>query len=401
MTVIDSTDALRSARGFLYPNYRQPDLVLTHGRGCWVWDEQGREYLDFAAGIAVNSLGHAHPAWVHAVSEQAGKLAHVSNYFYNAPNLRLAERLCSVTGMDRALFCNSGTEAVEASLKLARRYFFDRGEPERHRVVAFSNSFHGRTLGSLAATGQSSYRDGFGPLSVVTHVPFGDLSAVSATLGDDVAAILVEPIQGEGGVRPATREFLQGLRRLADESGCLLLADEIQTGIGRTGTFLALEHAGVRADVVAVAKGLGGGFPIGAMLCVEAYAQVLQPGSHGTTFGGNPLASRAALAVLETLEADGLVAAAAERGAQLETGLKALQTRFPQHVVDVRGRGLMQALELAPTVELGKMLEQLRANGLLLTAAGGSALRFTPPLIVSEADIVRAVDCLARALEQL
>src|SRR5688572_25672737 len=249
------------AKARLYPNYRQPPLVLSHGKGCEVWDKSGRRYLDFTAGIAVSTLGHAHPALCRAIAEQAARLIHVSNYYYNEPNILLADRLSRLCGMDRAFFCNSGTEAIEATLKLARRHFHARGQRERFRIVAFEGSFHGRTLGALAATGQPGYREGFGPLSGVTHVPYGDLDAVRRSMGDDVAGILVEPVQGEGGVNPAPPGFLRGLRELADKTGALLLADEVQTGIGRTGRFLAFEHAGVAADVVALAKALGGGVP--------------------------------------------------------------------------------------------------------------------------------------------
>jgi acetylornithine/N-succinyldiaminopimelate aminotransferase len=305
MTATDSL--VEAGKTFLYPNYRQPSLILERGNGVHVWDSDGRHYLDFYAGIAVSILGHGHPVLARAISEQAAKLIHVSNYFFNGPNVRLAERLCGLTHMDRALFCNSGAEAIEAMLKLARRHFYERGEKERYHVIAFERSFHGRTLGALAATGQAGYRDGFGPLPGVTHVPYGDIASVKAKLDERVCAILVEPIQGEGGVLPAPVGFLEQLRELTIEHGILLLADEIQTGVGRTGRFLACEHAGVVPDAVALAKALAGGVPIGAMLCREHLAGALPPGSHGSTFGGNPLASAAALAVLDVLEKEQLL----------------------------------------------------------------------------------------------
>ncbi len=389
---------VESAQQYLYPNYRQPPLVLEHGRGCELWDKSGKRYLDMYAGIAVSTLGHAHPRLVHAIAEQAGRLLHVSNYFFNEPNVRLAERLCGLTGMDRAFFCNSGAEANEAMLKLARRHFHAQGQVERFRVVAFDNSFHGRTMGALAATGQTKYRDGFGPLPGVTHVPYGDLDAVRAAMGADVAGILVEAVQGEGGVLPAPEGFLAGLRAIADEHGALLLADEVQTGVGRTGRFLAFEHDGVRPDAVALAKALGGGVPIGAMLCAHKLADALPPGSHGSTFGGNPLASAAALAVLDVMEEDQLVKRAAERGELLAARLRALADRHRDIAECARGRGLLQALVLREGVDARALMEDLRDAGLLITVAGGRALRFSPPLVVEPAQLEEAVAILDKVL---
>lgn len=394
----DQASLVESAKLHLYPNYRQPPLVLVRGQGAQVWDGEGRRYLDLYAGIAVSALGHAHPALVQAISEQATRLIHVSNYFYNEPNVRLAERLCRATGMDRAFFCNSGTEAIEAVLKLARRHYFTLGQTERYRVIAFNESFHGRTLGALAATGQPKYKDGFGPLPGVTHVEYGNAAAVRAAMGPDVAGILVEPVQGEGGVRPAPPGFLAELRRIADESGALLLVDEIQTGIGRTGRFLGLEHDGVRADAIALAKGLGGGVPIGAMVCTKELADALPPGSHGSTFGGNPLASAAALAVLDTIEREQLVAAAEQLGQRLLSELKRLAERHARSVAGARGRGLLQALVLKDHVDARVVLEQLRERGVLLTIAGGQALRFSPPLTVTQAELDEAIGVLDSVL---
>jgi acetylornithine/N-succinyldiaminopimelate aminotransferase len=379
---------------YLYPNYRQPPLVLARGEGSILWDTDGKRYLDFCAGIAVSALGHAHPNLVRAISEQAGRLIHTSNYFYNEPNVLLAQKLCALTGMDRAFFCNSGTEAIEASLKLVRRHFHVRGEKDRYRIIAFHNSFHGRTLGALAATGQDKYRDGFGPLPGVTHVPYGDLAATRAALGPDVAAILLELVQGEGGVLPAPPGFLRELRALCDTSGTLLALDEIQTGVGRLGTFLACQEDGVVPDVVALAKGLGGGVPIGAMLCRAALADALPPGSHGSTFGGNPLASAAALAVLETLESEKLVPRARELGGTLARGLARLAERHSKVAELARGRGLLQVLLLRERVDARAVLGTLQARGLLLTLAGGHALRFSPPLVVSQAHIDEALGIL-------
>jgi acetylornithine/N-succinyldiaminopimelate aminotransferase len=376
------SDLVARASATLYPNYRQPPIVLSRGRGTEVWDVAGKRYLDLAAGIAVSSLGHGHPALVSALAEQAARLIHVSNYFYNEQNVKLAERLTALTGMSRAFFCNSGTEAVEACIKLARRHFFARGEESRYRIVAFDQSFHGRTLGALAATGQKAYRDGFGPLPGVTHVPYGDVAAVRATMGADVAAILVEPVQGEGGVVPAPAGFLRALREICDASGALLVADEVQTGVGRTGTFLGFEHAGVRPDVLALAKGLGGGVPIGAMLCRAELEGALPPGSHGSTFGGNALASAAALAVLDTLEKERLVQGAVAKGAHLARLLEGLAVRHARLVEGCRGLGLLQGLVLKEGVDARAVIGELRDGGVLLTVAGSRALRFSPPLTV-------------------
>ncbi len=395
---LDQAALVDLGRRYLYPNYRQPAFVFQRGRGSELWDVEGKRYLDFFAGIAVSILGHAHPALTRAIQEQAGRLLHLSNYFFNEPNVRLAERLCRLSGMDRAFFCNSGTEAIEACLKLARRHFYAQGQADRVRVIAFENSFHGRTLGALAATGQNKYREGFGSLPHVTHVPYGDSARVRSAMGPDVAALLIEPVQGEGGVQPAPSGFLSELRQLADASGALLILDEIQTGVGRTGAFLAAQHEGVRPDVVALAKGLGGGVPIGAMLCRESLSGALPPGSHGSTFGGNPLASAAALAVLETLEQEGLMAAANERGARLARGLQGLVERHDKHVECQRGRGLLQALVLKDEALARPLLGKLQDAGLLVTIAGARALRFSPPLVVSDAQIDEALVIVERVL---
>jgi len=389
---------VENGRRYLYPNYRQPALVIDRGEGALLWDVAGKRYLDFFAGIAVSALGHAHPALARAVAEQATRVVHVSNYFFNTQNVRLAEVLCRKTGMDRVFFSNSGTEAIEACLKLVRRHFWASGQPERLRVIAFENSFHGRTLGALAATGQGKYKEGFGPLPNVTHVPYGDARAVADAMSADVAAILVEPVQGEGGVLPAPPGFLRELRRLCDEQGALLIADEIQTGIGRTGTFLGMDHDGVKADVIALAKGLGGGIPIGAMLCREALSGALPPGSHGTTFGGNALASAAALAVLETIDSERLLEQTAAKGERLARGLADIRSRYPKAISSCRGRGLLQAAVLSAEVDPRQMMSKLQDAGLLVTVAGASALRFSPPLVVSDAQIDEALQVFERVL---
>ncbi len=398
---LSETELVATALRCLYPNYRQPPFVLERGKGCEVWDHSGRRYLDLCAGIAVSSLGHAHPALSRALAEQAGRLIHMSNYFYNEPNVRLAQKLTAVTKMDRVFFCNSGTEAIEASLKLARRFFFAKGEKERFRVLAFEQSFHGRTLGSLAATGQPGYREGFGPLGGVTHVPYGDVLAVERAMGPDVAAILVEPVQGEGGVLPAPPGFLAKLRQIADARGALLVVDEVQTGVGRTGKFLALEHAGIQADVVALAKGLGGGVPIGAMLTKERLSEALPAGSHGSTFGGNALASTAALTVLEVLESEHLIPKIIEKGDHLARLLASLAERHGKFVEGARGLGLLQALVLKETIDARDVVAKLRDAGLLVTLAGGRGLRFSPPLVVSVVELDEGAAIVDRVLGAL
>jgi acetylornithine/N-succinyldiaminopimelate aminotransferase len=396
---------LEIAHKRLYPNYRQPDFVLVEGRGSVLFDTAGRRYLDMAAGVAVCTLGHAHPGYAAAISAQVSRLSHASNYFFNEPNIRLADELCQRTGFDRAFFCNSGAEANEALLKLARRAAFAAGKPNKTKIIAFDNSFHGRTMGALALTGQAKYQAGFGPgVGGVVHVPFGDLAAVEAAMGDDVAAILVEPVQGEGGVLPAPDGFLQGLRTLCDRHDALLLADEVQTGIGRTGRFLGHEHdrdghgAQVRVDAVALAKGMGGGFPIGAMLCREALSGALPPGTHGSTYGGNPLGSAAALAVLQAMDNEDLVARAASRGAYLSKLLTKLASERPDVVEGERGRGLLRALVLHKGQDARGVLERARSRGVLFTVAGDRCVRFSPPLIVTEAQLDEAVGALAASL---
>ena len=394
---------LAFGRKRLLGNYRQAPFVLERGRGCELFDTEGKRYLDLCAGVAVASLGHAHPGLAAAIGEQAATLMHVSNYFYNAENVRLADDLCRMTGYDRAFFCNSGAAANEAMLKLARRWFFEQGRPDRYRILAFHHAFHGRTLGAVALTGNPKYQEGFGPpLPGVTHVEYGDLEAVKLAMGPDLAAILVEPVQGEGGVVPAPEGFLPALRRLCDAHGALLLVDEVQTGLGRTGKMLGQDHDGVRGDAIALAKGLGGGFPIGALLVREELAAALPPGTHGSTFGGNALASRAARTVLEVIERDGLVDQVAARGAHLARGLEALADKHPTLAIGERGRGLLRGLRLAHGVDVRGLLTALQLRGVLLTVAGADVLRFSPPLIITEAELdegIAAVDAVLGEIE--
>ncbi len=387
-TTTSTAELLALGQKRLLGNYRQAPFVLERGAGCHVFDTDGRKYLDLCAGVAVDALGHAHPKLAAAIAEQAGRVMHVSNYFYNVENIRLADELCQKLGFDRAFFCNSGAEANEAMLKLARRHFWVAGQKDRYRIIAFHNAFHGRTLGAIALTGTPKYKEGFGPpLEGVTHVAYGDAAAVRAAMGPDVAAILVEPVQGEGGVFVPPKGFLTELRSIADEHGALLLIDEVQTGIGRTGRWLGSDHEGVKGDAIALAKGLGGGFPIGALLLRERLNAALTPGTHGATFGGNPLASRAARTVLAVLDEDRLVEGAAKKGEHLARGLATLVAKHPKKLRGHRGLGLLQAAILAPGLDGRTTLAKLRDHGVLLTVAGADGLRFSPPLVVTEAEL--------------
>ncbi len=389
------------AKRHLYGNYRPAPIVFASGKGCELFDVEGKRWLDLCAGVAVCSVGHAHPALARVIGEQAARVMHVSNYFLNEPNVLLAAELCRRTSMDRALFCNSGAEANEAALKLARRHFWALGQKSRTRLIAFEGAFHGRTLGALSVTGTAKYREGFGELPGATHVPYGDLEAVKRAMGDDVAAILVEVLQGEAGVMPAPPGFVRGLRDLCDAGGALFLVDEVQTGVGRLGRFLGHQGMGVAADVVTLAKGLGGGFPIGVMLTTEKYAGALPPGSHGTTFGGNALASASALAVLKILDDERLVERAREKGELLGRLLRDLAAAFPAVCDGARGEGLLWGLVLKPGFVAREVLPKVLEQGVLLTAAGERVLRFSPPLIVSAVELEEGAAAVRRVLKAL
>lgn len=373
--------------------YGRLPVVLARGRGTEVWDVEGRRYLDFLAGLAVNNVGHCHPRVVEAVGRQAAVLMHCSNLYYITLQALLAERLTGLSLGGKAFFCNSGTEAVEASLKLARKYGRTSSGTDRYEVIAFHNSFHGRTFGSLSATGQSRYHDGFAPLLPgIRHVPFNDLDAVRQAVTDRTCAILVEPIQGEGGINLAEGSFLRGLREIADERHLALIFDEVQTGFGRTGKMFAYQIYGVRPDIMAVAKGLGAGFPIGAVLATDEFS-VFTPGDHAATFGGNPLACAAALAALEVLEAENLPERAARLGAFFRSRLETLRTRFP-FVREINGVGLMIGMVVdskAAGPEGGPALvRRCLERGLLANWTAGRVLRFLPPLTVTEEEILEA-----------
>ncbi len=382
---------------------RRAPIVLTRGQGARVWDANGRNYLDFIGGVAVISVGHAHPRLVKALSEQAAQLMHVSNLFYNERAIELAVKLTAATGFARAFFCNSGTEAIEALIKLARRYHYERGDTKRNVLISMHGAFHGRSMGALTLTGTPEYHKGFAPLmGGVRYATFNDIESVKREMSDEVAAVFVEPIQGEGGVTVADDAYLRELRALCDASGALLIFDEIQTGIGRTGKFLAREWSGVWPDACALAKGLGGGFPLGAVVVNDRLSAALPPGSHGTTYGGNPLACSAGLTVLSIIEQEKLVENAAKMGALLAEKLKNMvgHQKTPC-VVGHRGRGLLQGIALDARVKNADLIAKLRDAGLLAGSAGGNVLRLAPPLIINERDIDEATGIIEAALVEL
>ena len=377
--------------------YRRLPVTFTHGAGAWLWDETGKRYLDALAGIAVCGLGHAHPAVREALCDQAGSLVHTSNLYQIAAQTELGARLTALAGMDRVFFGNSGAEANEAAIKLARLYGHQRGI-EKPAILVMENSFHGRTLATLTATGNRKVQAGFEPLvQGFVRVPYDDLAAVETAGANrhDLVAILVEPIQGEGGIRVPAPDYLPRLREICDRHGWLLMLDEIQTGMGRTGALFAHQHSGIQPDVMTLAKGLANGVPIGACLARGAAAEVFGPGTHGSTFGGNPLACRAASAVLATIEGEGLTARAAERGAQLLAGFRQALAHQPG-VMDIRGRGLMIGIELdRPCAEL---VGQALAAGLLINVTADRVIRLLPPLILEPAQADLLVSELARLI---
>ncbi|MDR3228351.1 MAG: acetylornithine/succinylornithine family transaminase [Puniceicoccales bacterium] len=399
----ETTDAY--AR-FLLGNYAPPALTLVRGEGSYVFDNTGRRYLDFCSGIAVNALGHAHPRWLAAVNAQAATLAHSSNLFRNEKQAELARTLAELveaggSGAGRLLFCNSGAEANEALLKLARLHGKKKAGAEgvAYKVLVAENAFHGRTFGAMSATPQEKIQKGFRPmLDGFEAAPLNDLAAFERRIGADTAAVLVEAIQGESGLSVATPEFLRGLRALCDKHDALLLFDEVQSGIGRTGKFLAFQHSGVRADAFSLAKGLGGGFPIGAIWVAQEHAGLFTPGSHGTTFGGNPLACAAALAVLGVVRDESLLEKIAVRSAVWRAELGAVVARFPAQARAVRGVGYLSGVEFC--AETPPFAAALREAGLLVVPAGGNVLRFLPPLTVSEPELAESVAILAHALGQ-
>jgi acetylornithine aminotransferase/acetylornithine/N-succinyldiaminopimelate aminotransferase len=389
-------DLIQASVRYLANTYARFPVVLVKGRGVRLWDAEGKEYLDFAAGIAVDVLGHCHPKVVQAIRAQAEELLHVSNLYHIEPQIRLARTLCDHSFADKVFFCNSGAEANEAAIKLARRYAKERWSSDRYEIVCMRESFHGRTMATVTATGQQKFQYGFEPLLPgFKHIPFNDLKAAERAIDSRTCAVLVEPIQGEGGVRVPDDDYLPGLRQLCSDREVLLMLDEVQTGMGRTGRLFAYEHWGIEPDVMTLAKGLGGGLPIGAMLAKEAVAQAFVPGSHASTFGGSPFVAAVAAAVLTAILDERLPERAAKIGAYCLTRLQELPQRHP-FVKEARGKGLILALEL--TVPAKPIVDLCLQRGLLILTAGDQILRLVPPLIIGEAEVDEALNILDRVL---
>lgn len=373
----------------ILPTYNRIDLVFERGEGAWLTTKDGERYLDFTAGIAVNVLGHAHPYLVAALTEQAGKLWHTSNLFRMEGGEKLAKRLIAATFAETMFFTNSGAEALECAIKMARKYQYASGQPERNRIITFEGAFHGRTLATIAAGGNAKYLEGFGPaMPGFDQVPFGDLEAVKAAITPETGAILIEPVQGEGGVRGASWQFLRDLRALCDEHGLLLVLDEVQCGVGRTGKLFAYEWAGIEPDIMAVAKGIGGGFPVGACLATEEAAKGMTAGTHGSTYGGNPLAMSVANAVLDIVLEDGFLDKVQATASRLRQRLAELKDRHPAVIAEVRGEGLLLGLRtLVPNMEL---VTAMREEHMLVPSAADNVVRLLPPLNIGEAEIEAA-----------
>jgi len=375
----------------LFDTYARAPLTFERGEGSWLVADNGQRYLDFGAGIAVNSLGYSHPHLVAALTEQAGKLWHLSNLYEIPGQTRLAERLVDASFADKVFFSNSGAEAVEGAIKTARRYQYVNGHPERFRTITFEGAFHGRTLATIAAGGQAKYLEGFGPKADgFDQVPFDDIDAVEKLIGPETAAILLEPVQGEGGIRPFPAQSLRRLRELCEKHGLLLIFDEVQCGVGRTGKLFAHEWSGVTPDIMAVAKGIGGGFPMGAILATEAAASGMKPGIHGTTFGGNPLAMAVGNAVLDVVLADGFLDEVGRKALLIKQGLAAVADEFPEVIEEIRGAGLLLGVKCK--VPNATFNAALRDQKLLAVPAGDNVVRLIPPLTATDADIREALD---------
>jgi acetylornithine/N-succinyldiaminopimelate aminotransferase len=391
---------MKAVTSHLLPTYSRVDLAFERGEGVWLVATNGERYLDFTSGVAVNALGHAHPHLVQALTEQAQKLWHVSNLYRIPEGEKLADRLCAATFADTVFFQNSGAEAIECAIKMARKYQSASGKPERYRIVTFEGAFHGRTLAALAATGNKKYLDGFGPpMPGFDQVPFNNLDAVKKAIGPETAAILIEPVMGEGGVRVVPPEFLRALRKLCDDNGLLLIFDEIQTGIGRTGDLFAYQHTGVAPDIMTIAKALGGGFPVGACLATTEASKGMTAGTHGSTFGGNPLAMAVGNAVMDVVTAKGFLDNVKNSALLFRQKLAELKDRHSSVLAEVRGDGLLMGLRMVPPA--AEMVDELRAEKMITVAAGDNVVRLLPPLIISEAEIAEAVARIDRACTRL
>ena len=398
---MDTKKLIEDSEHYLMNTYKRFPVVLRKGRGLKVWGTDGKEYLDFVGGIAVNCLGHCHPKVVVAIQKQAQRLLHVSNLYHIEPQIRLAKLLVEHSFADKVFFCNSGAEANEAAIKLARKYAKDNIGPDRYEIITAIGSFHGRTLGALTATGQEKFHKGFEPLCPgFRYVAFDDLDAIRNAVNKKTCAIMLEPIQGEMGVRMPGEDYLKGVREICDKEGILLILDEVQTGMGRTGKLFAYEHYGIQPDIMSLAKGLGGGVAIGAMLATRAVAAAFQPGSHAATFGGNPLACAAAVATIETLLEDGFILDNCKRmGRYLMHEIEDIKKEFLSLVVDVRGKGLLIGMEL--TRDCSSIVMDMLKKGVLINCTSGNVLRFTPPLIVTEKDIEHLTIAIGEVLHEL
>ena len=386
----------------LMPTYNRADLAFVRGQGAQLWTEDGRRFLDFGSGIATTSIGHAHPHLVQAIQEQAARVMHVSNLYRVPQAEQLAARHVATSFADSVFFCNSGAEANEGMVKAVRKYYAENGQPERFGMICFEGAFHGRTLAMLSATGNEKYLAGFGPpVQGFSHVPFGNMNAVRAAITAETAGIMIEPIQGEGGVRPADLGFLRDLRKVCDEFGLLLAIDEVQTGMGRSGKLWAHQWAGIEPDVMSAAKGIGGGFPLGAVFAKEAVAKYLKPGTHGTTYGGGPLACAAGNAVLDVILAEGFLPEVDRIARKLWDGLLDLAAKHPTVIAGIQGAGLLLGMKLQPEVNNGDAQAAAVAEGLLTVSAGMNVLRLAPSLIVRDAEVEEALSLLDRTCRRL
>lgn len=393
---MDKKAILEETEKYYLPVFGRYPMVMELGQGCRVWDNEGNEYVDAFAGIAVNSLGYNHPVLVKAISEQAAKLMHCSNLYYTEIQAKALRVVAEATGMDRIFFANCGAEGNEGAMKLARKYGVSKA-PTKYKIISADESFHGRTFDTLAATGHDYYHVGYGPLSPGhVLVPYGDIKALEAQMDDDVCAVLLEPIQGEGGVHVPPDEYLQQVRALCDKHDALLIFDEVQTGVARTGKWFAYMHSGVKPDILTFAKGIGGGFPVAGFAVPERLAHVFKPGDHGGTFGGNPLACAAVYATLTTIKSEGLVDKVAEKGEYFKNELRKLQEKYPDKVTDVRGCGLMLGMEVAG--EGKPIVESCLANNVIVNCTAGNVIRIVPPLIISREEIDIVVAALDKAL---
>ncbi len=395
-----ASDYIEESTRYLMGTYRRYPIVMRKGRGVKVWDTDNNEYLDFLGGIATNVLGHCHPKVVMAIQKQAQRLLHVSNFFHIGPQTELARILVENSFADKVFFCNTGTEAIEAAIKLARKWAIEKLGPHRYGIITAERSFHGRTLGSLAATGQAKLKKGFGPMPEgFKHVPFNDIEAIRSSISEDTCAVMLEPILGESGVVVPSPGYLKEVRALCDELGLLMILDEVQTGMGRTGTLFAYEHEGIEPDIMALAKGLGGGIPIGAVLAKDGVAGAFKPGDHGSTFGGNPIACSASIATLNTVMDSGILLDQCKRmGSYLLGKLEGLKLKHPDRIKDVRGMGLLVGMELA--FECADIVKACMARGVLLNCTDMNVVRFMPPLTVEEKDIDEVVETLDHVLDQ-